>query len=103
MRRPRIGRLIQNAMALVVSGAGSAVIGLVFWGFATHLVSAATIGRTSAEIAAMTLLAQLSQLSFGSIFERFLPVAGDQDVYKRQKLCGDEYDSCAEWERYATT
>jgi O-antigen/teichoic acid export membrane protein len=65
-------------MALVVSGAGSAVIGLVFWGFATHLVSAATIGRTSAEIAAMTLLAQLSQLSFGSIFERFLPVAGDQ-------------------------
>jgi O-antigen/teichoic acid export membrane protein len=32
----------------------------------------------SAEIAAMVLLANLAQLSFGSIFERFLPVAGDQ-------------------------
>jgi hypothetical protein len=43
---------------------------------AAHSVSAATIGRTSAEIAAMMLLATLAQLSFGSSFERFLPVAG---------------------------
>jgi O-antigen/teichoic acid export membrane protein len=54
------------------------MIGIIFWGAATHLASAAIVGRMSAEIAAMTLLAQLSQLSFGSNFERFLPVAGDK-------------------------
>jgi O-antigen/teichoic acid export membrane protein len=62
----------------MVSGVGSAVIGIVFWAAAAHLAPAATVGRMSAEIAAVTLLAVLAQLSFGSIFERFLPVAGDQ-------------------------
>ena len=54
----------------------SGSIGIVFWGLATHLATAATVGRASAEIAAMTLLSSLAQLSFGPIFERFLPVAG---------------------------
>lgn len=62
----------------MVSSGGTAVLGLVFWTTATHLASAATVGRTSAEIAAMVLIANLAQLSFGSIFERFLPVAGKQ-------------------------
>lgn len=70
------GRLIQNALALMISSGGTAVLGVVFWGVAAHLASATVIGRTSAEIAAMVLLANLAQLSFGSIFERFLPVAG---------------------------
>ncbi len=78
MKQPRVGRLVRNSLALIVSGAGSAAIGMVFWGVAAHLASATIVGRMSAEIAAMTLLAQLAQLSFGSIFERFLPVAGDQ-------------------------
>jgi O-antigen/teichoic acid export membrane protein len=60
----------------MVSSGGTAVLGLVFWTTATHLASVATVGRTSAEIAAMVLIANLAQLSFGSIFERFLPVAG---------------------------
>lgn len=67
---------MQNAIALMVSSGGGAIIGLVFWGVATHLASATSVGRTTAEIAAMLLLANLAQLSFGSIFERFLPVAG---------------------------
>jgi len=67
---------VQNAIALMFSTGGSAVIGIVFWGVATHLTSATSVGRTTAEIAAMVLLANLAQLSFGSIFERFLPVAG---------------------------
>lgn len=78
MRRPQVGRLVQNALALIVSGAGSAVIGIAFWGIAAHLASPATVGRMAAEIAAMTLLAQLAELSFSSTFERFLPVAGNQ-------------------------
>jgi O-antigen/teichoic acid export membrane protein len=61
----------------MLSSGGTAVLGVVFWGIATHLASSAAIGRTSAEIAAMTLLANLAQLSFGSVFERFLPVAGE--------------------------
>lgn len=74
----RANGLVQNAFALIVSGAGSAMIGIVFWGVATHLAPASVVGRMSAEIAAMTLLAQLSQLGFSSNFERFLPVAGDR-------------------------
>jgi O-antigen/teichoic acid export membrane protein len=75
--RARPGRLVQNAIALMISSGGTAVVGVVFWGFATHLTSPKSVGRTTAEIAAMALLANLAQLSFGSIFERFLPIAGE--------------------------
>jgi pimeloyl-ACP methyl ester carboxylesterase/O-antigen/teichoic acid export membrane protein len=61
----------------MVSAGGTAVIGVVFWAFAAHLAPASVVGKTTAEIAAMVLLANLAQLSFGSIFERFLPVAGN--------------------------
>jgi O-antigen/teichoic acid export membrane protein len=67
---------VQNAIALIISSAGSSSIGILFWGFATHLATQAAVGRTTAEIAAMILLTNLAQLSFGSIFERFLPIAG---------------------------
>ena len=67
---------MQNAIALMVSAGGTAVIGVVFWGVAAHLASTTAVGRTTAELAAMLLLATLAQLSYGSIFERFLPVAG---------------------------
>jgi O-antigen/teichoic acid export membrane protein len=74
--RPRPGRLVQNAIALIISSAGSSTIGIFFWAFAAHLATQAAVGRTTAEIAAMILLTNLAQLSFGSIFERFLPIAG---------------------------
>jgi pimeloyl-ACP methyl ester carboxylesterase/O-antigen/teichoic acid export membrane protein len=48
------------------------------------------VGKTTAEIAAMVLLANLAQLSFGSIFERFLPVAGDLTrdfVFRAYVMC----------------
>jgi O-antigen/teichoic acid export membrane protein len=69
----------------MISSGGTAVIGVVFWAVAAHLASATAVGRTTAEIAAMLLLANLAQLSFGSIFERFLPVAGSmtRDFVKR--------------------
>lgn len=68
--------LLGNALALMTSSAGTAILGVVFWAFAAHLVKQSEVGRTSAEIAALVLLSNLSQLSFGPIFERFLPVAG---------------------------
>lgn len=72
------GRLVQGAAALMLSTGGSALLGVVFWGVAAHLASPTIVGRTSAELAAMVLLANLAQLSFGTIFERFLPVAGSR-------------------------
>ena len=71
-------RLVQNAVALMVSSVGSAILGVAFWGVAAHLATATAVGRMSAEVTAMILLATLAQLSFGTIFERFLPVAGSQ-------------------------
>lgn len=76
MRRIPGGRLIHNAAALIVSSGATSILGVVFWGTAAHITAGSTVGRTSAEIAAMMLLANLAQLSFGTIFERFLPVAG---------------------------
>ncbi|HEV3266865.1 MAG TPA: hypothetical protein VGZ68_00505 [Acidimicrobiales bacterium] len=77
MARLRPGRLVQNAIALMISAGGTAVIGVFFWGVAAHLASTTAVGRTTAELAAVLLLATLAQLSYGSIFERFLPVAGE--------------------------
>jgi len=90
MKQSGADGLLQNAAALIASGLASAVIGLLFWGVATHLTTEKTIGRMSAEIAAVVLLAQLSQLSFGVVFERFLPVAGEQTksfVKRAYSLC----------------
>src|ERR1039458_6184842 len=74
--RLRAGHLIQNAVALMVSSGGTALLGVAFWGTAAHLASTENVGRASAEIAALLLLAFMAQLSFGSIFDRFLPVIG---------------------------
>ena len=73
----RPGLLVQNAIALMVSSGGSALLGILFWIVAARIDTPTQVGRATAEIAAMMLLATLAQLSFGSIFERFLPVAGE--------------------------
>jgi len=54
---------------------GSGILGVLYWYFATHLASQNLVGRASAEIAAITLLSTLSQLSFGPVFQRYLPGA----------------------------
>src|ERR1700685_1687325 len=77
-RSPLSSRLVQNAVALMIWSVGSALLGVAFCGIAAHLATARAVGRMSAEITAMILLATLAQLSFGTIFERFLPVAGAQ-------------------------
>jgi O-antigen/teichoic acid export membrane protein len=76
--RRSVSPLVRNAIALMVSSMGSAGIGIVFWGVAAHLASVESIGRDSAELSAMSLLASLASLSLGSTFIRFLPVSGDR-------------------------
>lgn len=84
------GQLVRNAVALMISSGGTAVLGVVFWGIAAHLATTTVVGRTSAEIAAMMLLANIAQLSFGTLFERFLPIAGTETrrfVARAYALC----------------
>lgn len=91
MKRLRVGGLIQNAAALIISSAVSAIIGLVFWVAAAHLTSTTNLGRSSAEIAAVALLTQLSGLSYGATFERFIPVAGA----RTRQFVARGYATCA--------
>ena len=72
----------------MISSGGSAAIGIVFWVVAARLYTPTVLGRTTAQLAAIVLLAALAQLSFGSIFERFLPVAGEytKDFVRRAYL-----------------
>ena len=67
--------LVRNALALMISTAGSAMLGMAFWAVAGRLFSPSDVGRASAEVASVTLLAGLAQLGLTSIFTRFLPVA----------------------------
>ena len=76
MKSRQVTSLVKNAASLTVSGAGSALIGVGFWALAAHQAPARFVGRASAELAVMSLLSILAQLSFGVTFERFLPVAG---------------------------
>ena len=78
--RRSVSPLVRNAIALMVSSMGSAGIGIVFWAVAAHQVSVGNIGRASAELSAMSLLASLASLSLGSTFIRFLPVSGDRTL-----------------------
>ena len=82
--------LVRNAIALMVSSMGTSGIGVVFWGVAAHLATVESIGRASAELSAMSLLASLASLSLGSTFIRFLPVSGDQT----RRFVARSYGAC---------
>ncbi|MFI5036195.1 MAG: lipopolysaccharide biosynthesis protein [Acidimicrobiales bacterium] len=86
----RPGRLLRNAVALMISSVGTAVLGVVFWGVATRLVAPSNIGRASAEIAAMSLLANVAQLGLASTYKRFMPIAGRRSrtfVVRGYEMC----------------
>ena len=60
----------------MLSTIAGAVLGLAFWLVAARTFRPEDVGRASAEISAMTLLASLSQLNLINVFPRFLPTAG---------------------------
>jgi O-antigen/teichoic acid export membrane protein len=75
--RPRIEKsLTVNAVSLMTATIVTNALGLVFWAEAAHLRSAAVVGRAAAAVAALTLLATISQLNLTSVFVRLLPTAG---------------------------
>ncbi len=74
-RRLSASALVRNALSLMVSTIGSAALGLAFWVLAAHLFSQRDVGRASAEVAAISLLSSVGQISVVGMIARFLPVA----------------------------
>jgi O-antigen/teichoic acid export membrane protein len=72
MRSP----LTRNGYALVASTAVTSVLGLVFWVLAARFYPAEQIGLGSVLISTMVTLSSASQLNFGNVLNRFVPVAG---------------------------
>lgn len=68
--------LYRSGYALLANTAGTAVVGVVYWAVAAHLYSRQAVGRSSALIAALLLIANIAQLGFHNALPRFLPRAG---------------------------
>lgn len=77
MKPPRLRKSVTvNAVSLMTATAAASALGLVFWAEAAHLQPPPVVGRESAAIAALTLLAVIAQLNLTNVFIRLLPVAG---------------------------
>ncbi|GAA2932367.1 hypothetical protein GCM10020221_30160 [Streptomyces thioluteus] len=68
--------LFRNAFALMLNTGISAVLGVGFWLVAARYYSEESVGRGSAAIAAMKLLAGLTAVTLTGALARFIPVAG---------------------------
>lgn len=64
--------------AVMTSSAATGILGFVFWTVAARGYDTAEVGRASAIISSATLIAILANFSLGSMYERFLPLAGDR-------------------------
>ncbi len=68
--------LTVSAMSLMTATVATNALGLVFWTFAARLDAPRVVGRAAAAVAALTLLATISQLNLTNVFIRLLPSAG---------------------------
>jgi O-antigen/teichoic acid export membrane protein len=76
---PAAGRnMTVNSISLIVSSLLTGVLGLVFWGAAGRLYPASEVGVAAALITSALMLSMLSMLSIDTIYERFLPLAGER-------------------------
>ena len=74
--RLRLEAVVRNAVALMTSTVASAALGMLFWIVAARVYDTHEVGRASATISAIALVAGLSSLSLYSFVVRFLPEAG---------------------------
>ncbi|MGH2884166.1 MAG: oligosaccharide flippase family protein [Solirubrobacteraceae bacterium] len=65
-----------NALSLMTATVATNALGLVFWTEAARIGTPRVVGRAAAAIAALTLLATISQLNLTNVFVRLLPSAG---------------------------
>lgn len=97
--RSALGRRLQgNALgvdiaAVMTSSAATGVLGFVFWTVAARGYDTAEVGRASAIISSATLIAILANFSLGSLYERFLPLAGARA--QRLVRAGTAFVACA--------
>lgn len=66
----------RGSYALVANTMGTSIIGAVYWAVAAHLYSAVDLGRATALISGLMLVATLSQLNLSNTLMRFLPQMG---------------------------
>ena len=77
MRLLRVHKSVTfNALSLMTATVATNALGLVFWTFAARLDAPRIVGRAAAAVAALTLLATISQLNLTNVFVRLLPSAG---------------------------
>lgn len=76
---PAAGRnMTVDSISLIVSSLLTGVLGLVFWGAAGRLYPAEEVGVAAAVITSALMLSMLAMLSIDTIYERFLPLAGER-------------------------
>ncbi|EHB58560.1 hypothetical protein MycrhDRAFT_0996 [Mycolicibacterium rhodesiae JS60] len=76
---PTVGRnMTVNSISLIASSLLTGILGLVFWGAAGRLYPAEEVGVAAALITSALMLSMLSMLSIDTIYERFLPLAGNR-------------------------
>lgn len=68
--------LLRNAYALILNSAGTAVFGAAYWFAAARLYDPRDVGRGSAAISMMMLLAGLVPLNLPRALTRLIPLAG---------------------------
>jgi O-antigen/teichoic acid export membrane protein len=68
--------MYRNGYALLLSGATTSVLGMVYWMLAARYYSADVLGFNSGLLSAMLLLAGAGQLSLNGALVRFIPIAG---------------------------
>jgi O-antigen/teichoic acid export membrane protein len=77
MRLLRVHKSVTfNALSLITATVATNALGLVFWTFAARLDAPRIVGHAAAAVAALTLLATISQLNLTNVFLRLVPSAG---------------------------
>ena len=82
----------RGSYALVANTVGTSVIGAVYWAVAAHLYSPEALGRATALVSALMLVATLSQLNLSSTLMRFLPQMGAMSA---RRLINFSYLACS--------
>ncbi|MGZ4799203.1 MAG: glycosyltransferase [Acidimicrobiia bacterium] len=70
--------LFRNAYALIATTIITSILGVAYWALAARNYDASDVGRTSAVISALLLVAGIAQLNLVNVLPRFLPAAGAQ-------------------------
>ena len=65
--------LFASAYALIISGAATSGLGVVYWALAARLYDPGTVGLNAAAISAMTFISYVAQLNMAGVLSRFIP------------------------------